>query len=558
MTKRILHLIWLVAICVFFASSALFTAVLYDHLSDLQREQLRVQTALAAQGVSTSGLDYLQDLPLTDSRVTWIAADGSVLFDNQSDPDDMENHLAREEVQEAFSIGFGESDRYSDTQSGRALYCAQRLPDGTVLRLSISHDAMRSLLALLTGIAGPTCLIFAVVLLPSLALASGLSKKIVRPLNALDLDEPLKNTEYDELSPLLRRIDAQQRQIRWQTDELRKKQQEFETVTSGMAEGIILLNSRGIILSINPAAMQLLETDDSCIGQDILSVNRQLELQDMLLKSAYGKHSEQVLELGDNSYQIDASPVISGGQVSGTVLLLLDVTEKATSEQMRREFTANVSHELKTPLHTISGCAELMANGLVQPADIPQFANRIYTEAQRMIHLVEDILKLSHLDEGASGQMREPIDLYQLTKETLDLLSLEAKDADISLRLSGEATVVQGIRQLLQGIVYNLCDNAIKYNRKGGSVNVSVRDEGQFVRLTVADTGIGIPPEHQERIFERFYRVDKSHSKEIGGTGLGLSIVKHAARLHSASIALQSTVGRGTTITVTFPKTPNP
>jgi two-component system phosphate regulon sensor histidine kinase PhoR len=320
-----------------------------------------------------------------------------------------------------------------------------------------------------------------------------------------------------------------------------------------MAEGLVLLNQKRVILSINPSAMRLFGTDNSCVGKFILSVHRDPALQELLLRSGEGVHGESVLELGSGVYQVDASPVISDGQVSGTVLLMMDVTEKQRSEQMRREFTANVSHELKTPLHTISGCAELMANGVVKPEDMNRFSTQIYSEAQRMVRLVDDIIRLSHLDEGADDLKREEVDLYALAEQTVGSLLPVANEAQVQLTLEGETAVMNGIPQLLQGILYNLCDNGIKYNRPGGTVAVTVQNEGQSVRLTVADTGIGIPAEHQERIFERFYRVDKSHSKEIGGTGLGLSIVKHAARLHNASIELISEPGKGTTITVTFP-----
>jgi two-component system phosphate regulon sensor histidine kinase PhoR len=511
-----------------------------------------MQTELATQGVLTEGLSYLNDLEIDDDfRITWIDEDGTVLFDSKSDTSEMENHLEREEIKQALANGMGESSRYSVTLMERSLYCAERLNDGTVLRLSIAQN---TILTLLLGMIQPICIIVAVALILSLVLASRLSKKIVKPLNELNLDEPMKNEGYDEIAPLLRRIDIQQRKIRKQSDELHQKKKEFETVTNGMAEGIVLLNSERIILSINPAAKRLFGADDSCIGKYILSVNRNLELQSLLLKAGDGHHAEMVMELGDSKYQLDASPVISDGQVSGTVLLMQDVTEKEKSEQMRREFTANVSHELKTPLHTISGCAELMANGIVKQADISKFSTQIYTEAQRMIHLVEDIIRLSHLDEGSIDTKREETDLYILAQETIKILSAEADGAHIQMNLEGEKAPVYGIPALLQGIIYNLCDNAIKYNRDGGSVTVEVKNEEQQVRLSVVDTGIGIPVEHQERIFERFYRVDKSHSKEIGGTGLGLSIVKHAAKLHDATIDVQSVVDGGTTITVTFPK----
>ena len=376
----------------------------------------------------------------------------------------------------------------------------------------------------------------------------------MKPLNELNLDDPLSNEGYDELAMLLGRIAAQQRQIKKQEEKLKQKQNEFEAVTRGMAEGIVLLDGKSIILSINPAAMRLFGTNSFCVGKYLLAVNRSLELQELLQKAGDGKHTEMVMELAGGTYQLDASPVFSDGLVSGVVLLMLDVTEKEKAEQIRREFTANVSHELKTPLHTISGSAELMAKGMVKEADIPMFSEQIYTEAQRMIRLVEDIIKLSHLDEGIGDMKKEEIDLYALASETVQSILPEAKAAGIQVDISGKPAVIYGIRQQLQGIIFNLLDNAIKYNRKGGSVSVVAKEEEKGVLLSVADTGIGISMEHQERIFERFYRVDKSHSKEIGGTGLGLSIVKHAAKLHDAEIEVDSVVDGGTTIKIHFPK----
>ena len=553
MTKRIFRSIWLVTISVFLASVVLFMGVLYNYFSGVQQSQLKMQTNLAARGAGQEGLSYFDGLDVGNYRITWIDTDGTVLFDSESDTAEMENHLQREEVKEALHEGTGESTRYSDTLLKRSLYCAQRLPDGTVIRLSLAQN---TLLMLFLGMIKPICLIFLLALGLSLLLASRLSKKIVNPLNELNLDEPLSNHGYDELSPLLRRLSAQQNQIRQQSEALLQKQQEFEAVTTGMTEGIVLLNNKRVILSINPAAQRLFGTDPSCVGEFILSVNRSPELQELLLKAGDGKYAERVMDLGCGMYQLDASPILSDGKVSGTVLLLLDVTEKEKAEQMRREFTANVSHELKTPLHTISGCAELMSNGMVKPDDMGKFSRQIYADAQRMIHLVEDIIKLSRLDEGACDMTRERVDLYALAGETVRNLMPVAHVSHVSITLEGQSAYLDAIPQLLQGIIYNLCDNAIKYNRKGGSVTVSVAKDAQFVRLTVADTGIGIPAEHQERIFERFYRVDKSHSKEIGGTGLGLSIVKHAARLHNASIELHSTPGKGTSITILFPAAP--
>ncbi len=551
MTKRIFRTIFAIAVGVFLASALLFMTVLYDYFSAVGQTQLHAQIDFAAQGVSKEGIGYFDGLEPQNCRITWIGTDGSVLYDSISDVDNMENHFEREEVKEALAEGYGESSRYSSTLTERYLYSAKRLPDGTVIRLSITQN---SLVILTLGMLQPICIIFVAAVVLSAFLASRLSKKIVEPLNGLDLDKPLNNDGYDELSPLLRRIDTQQQQIKRQKEELKRKQSEFEAVTGGMAEGIILLNRKGTVLSINPAASKLFDTDSFAVGNSILSVNRSLALTELLHKAEDGKHAESIMGFGNGKYQVAASPVMSNNEVIGTVVLLLDVTEKEKAEQMRREFTANVSHELKSPLHTISGCAELLANGMVKQEDITDFSKRIYTEAGRMIRLVEDIIKLSHLDEGADDMSREQADLFLLADHVVTALLPEAEKAGVKIGLSGESAVLCGIPQMLDSIVYNLCDNAIKYNRKGGSVSVTVKNEDGFAVLSVVDTGIGIPKEHQERIFERFYRVDKSHSKEIGGTGLGLSIVKHAARLHNAEIDLQSVVNSGTAVTVKFPE----
>lgn len=552
MTKRIFRTIFVVAISIFLTSAILFMTVLYNYFSEIGQNQLRVQIDLISRDVEDEGLDYLQKLNIKDYRVTWIGTDGSVLYDSLSNADEMENHFAREEVKEALSEGYGASSRYSSTLMQRYLYGAKRLPDGTVIRLSVTQN---SLLVLTLGMLQPILIIFVIAVILSAILASRLSKKIVKPLNELNLEKPLDNDGYDELSPLLRRIDAQQKEIRQQSDELKQKQNEFEVMTSSMSEGIILLNKKETVLCINVSAAKLLGTDRSCIGKGILEINRSLELVGLLNQAKGGKKSEVITELGNEQYQMIASPVLSNHVVSGIVLLILDVTEKEKAEELRREFTANVSHELKTPLHTISGSAELLAHGMVKAEDISVFSKRIYSEAQRMIQLVEDIMRLSHLDEGAENMKWETVNLYQAGEEIVASLSNEAAIAKVKLELSGEPVLVHGIRQLIGEIVYNLCDNAIKYNRKDGTVSVEIKDIGDAATVRVADTGIGIPIEHQERIFERFYRVDKSHSKEIGGTGLGLSIVKHAAKLHHAEIELNSIVGKGTEITIKFPKT---
>ena len=551
MTKRIFRSICLVALTVFLASVVLFMGVLYEYFSNVEQAQLKMQTTLAAQGVTNEGIDYFHDLKVKNYRISWIDTEGNVIFDSASDTAEMENHLEREEVREALSSGYGESKRYSATLMERSFYSAQKLDDGTVLRLSISQN---SILTLLLGMTQPICIIFVIALILSIVLAIQVSKKIVKPLNEIDLDNPLSNEGYDELSPFLRRIDSQQRQLRGQKAELLQKENELNTIIGSMNEGMILLNQKGKIISINPAARKLLDAGTDCIGSDMLSLCRNLELQEILTKALHGERGENIIRLYGESYQIDADPITSENIVKGAALFFFNVTEKEKAEQIRREFTANVSHELKTPLHSISGYAELLKNDMVKENDKIPFAGKIYDEAGRMIQLVEDIISLSHLDEGADDMQRENIDLYTLAEKAVQSLEPQADTLCVTLELSGVSAPLNGIPQLLYSVIYNLCDNAIKYNHENGKVMVDIQSKNGVIVLSVKDTGIGIAPEHQERIFERFYRVDKSHSKAVGGTGLGLSIVKHAAKIHNAKVDVKSHVGKGSTVIVTFPK----
>ena len=551
MTKRIFRSICLVALTVFLASVVLFMGVLYEYFSNVEQAQLKMQTTLAAQGVTNEGIDYFHDLKVKNYRISWIDTEGNVIFDSASDIAEMENHLERKEVQEALSSGYGESRRYSATLMERSFYSAQKLDDGTILRLSISQN---SILTLLLGMTQPICIIFVIALILSIVLAIQVSKKIVKPLNEIDLDNPLSNEGYDELSPFLRRIDSQQKQLRGQKTELLQKENELNTIIGSMNEGMILLNQKGKIISINPAARKLLDAGTDCIGSDMLSLCRNLELQEILTKALHGERGENIIRLYGESYQIDADPITSENIVKGAALFFFNVTEKEKAEQIRREFTANVSHELKTPLHSISGYAELLKNDMVKENDKIPFAGKIYDEAGRMIQLVEDIISLSHLDEGADDMQRENIDLYTLAEKAVQSLEPQADTLCVTLELSGVSAPLNGIPQLLYSVIYNLCDNAIKYNHENGKVMVDIQSKNGVIVLSVKDTGIGIAPEHQERIFERFYRVDKSHSKAVGGTGLGLSIVKHAAKIHNAKVDVKSHVGKGSTVIVTFPK----
>lgn len=551
MTKRIFRSVCIVAVAVLLASLTLVMGVLYDYFSGSQEEQLKNQTVLAAQGIENEGAGYFDGLKSEDLRITWIDKDGKVLFDNRTDASSMENHLEREEVREAVESGYGTSARYSETLTEKSLYSAKKLSDGSIVRLSVSQY---SVITLFLGMLRPVLFIALLAVILALVLAYRLSKNIVTPLNKLDLDAPLSNEVYEELSPLLQRMDAQQKQLKSQAKELERKREEFEAATANMSEGLVVLNEQGEILSVNRTASDILGMTDACLGKDILSVNGSAEMQEMLRQARTGENAEITVSVGGRDFRFNASPVVTEKKVAGIALLIFDITEEEKAEQMRREFTANVSHELKTPLHTISGYAELLANGMVEEKDTAEFSQKIYAEAQRMIRLVEDIIRLSNLDEGATELAREEADLLKIAEKAVESLAPAAEKENVSVEFSGEKAELSGIPQLLSAIVYNLTDNAIKYNHSGGKVFVSVTNVPDGVLLSVKDTGIGIPKDQQERVFERFYRVDKSHSKEVGGTGLGLSIVKHAAKLHGAKITLESEPGKGTEIAVLFPK----
>ena len=552
MTKRIFRSIVFAVLLVLLAAVTLIVGVVYGYFTQVQQSQLRVETALAAHAVANEGMAYFEKLDGTmDCRITWIAADGTVLYDNRSASESMVNHLAREEVAQALATGYGQSTRYSDTLLQQYVYAAERLPDGSVLRLSASRQ---SVLQLLVDTLWPILLILVTAAALSLWLAGRLSRDIVRPLNGLNLDAPWMEAVYPELHPLLHRLEAQQEQLRQQRQELAQRQKEFHTVTKSLPEGLVLLNQAGTILSINPTASTLLEVTPNCLGADFSVANRNAVISALVEKTLAGKKAEQTVELVGSTYMAAARPVRTEGVLSGVVLLLLDLTQKQKAESLRREFTANVSHELKTPLHAVSGYAELLRSGLVQPEDAAGFYEKIYSETQRLIRLVEDILRLSRLDEGAADMQWVDTDLYGALQQTVMQLTAPAELAGVKLVIQGGPAELKGIPQLHNAILFNLLDNAIKYNHRGGIVTARVETSETAVTLTVSDTGIGIPEDHQERIFERFYRVDKSHSKEMGGTGLGLSIVKHAVQILHADLKLSSNPGAGTTITVVFPR----
>ena len=549
MTKRIFRATLLVGVAVLIASLTLVMGALYSYFGRVQESQLRDELSLAVVGVEQNGMDYLKQLESDQYRITWLRADGAVLYDTQADAESMENHAQRQEVQQALATGEGESSRYSDTLLQKTVYYAKRLPDGTVLRLSAIRVTTG---VLVLNMLQPILLVLAVALILSGVLASRLARRITEPLNRLDLEHPLENDTYEELAPLLRRMEHQRRQIDRQMDELRRRSEEFEQITGSMSEGLVLLDEAGVILSINPAARRLLDAAENCVGQDLLTVDRDVALSDALRQAAEQGHSEFRGQRNGREYQFDVTRIQSEGRTAGTVLLVFDVTERAFAERNRREFTANVSHELKTPLQGIIGSAELLENGLVKQEDVPRFIGHIRSEAQRLVTLIGDIIRLSQLDEG-EPMPAEPVELLALAREAAESLQSAAAARNVTITVEGEPVELTGVRRLLYEIIFNLCDNAIKYNTDGGRVQVTVTKANETAAVTVRDTGIGIPPDQQDRVFERFYRVDKSHSKASGGTGLGLSIVKHAVQYHHGAIHLQSEVGKGTEIRVTFP-----
>lgn len=549
MTKKIFHSILLVAGAVLLASLFVITGALYEYFGIIQKKQLKDELGLAAVSVEQQGDDFLKRLSPDRYRITWINTEGNVIYDTRTDAESLENHADRTEIKQALKDGYGESIRYSSTLLEKTIYCAQRLTDGSVLRISVSRATIG---VLMLGILQPILIVLIAALVLSGMLAKRLSKRIVEPLNSLDLEHPLDNDSYEELSPLLNRINRQHNQITAQMRELKKRTDQFAQITASMNEGLVLLDNRGCILSINPAAIEIFGAEPSCVGRDFLSVDRSHDMSVAIQAALKDGHSEIHADRKGLIYQFDISRIAADGETAGVVILAFDITEKETAEQNRREFTANVSHELKTPLQGIIGSAELIENGMVKPEDMSRFVGHIRLEAQRLVTLIGDIIRLSQLDEG--GDMpRENVDLLSVASAVADDLLPSADGQGISIAVEGSPANVYGVKRLLYEIVYNLCDNAIKYNRQGGSVKISTVSEGGFSSVTVSDTGIGIAPEYQNRIFERFFRVDKSHSKSSGGTGLGLSIVKHAVQYHHGKIELASAPGKGTSINVSFP-----
>ena len=548
MTNKIFRSIVSVAMVVLVASLFIASSFLYDYFNRSQVNQLKEELSLVAENVDKVGTEYFENFDSSIFRFTLVSSDGSVLYDSQAKAGEMENHLEREEISEALKDGSGSSARYSSTLTERTFYEATRLENGNVLRISVSQITIG---ALILGMLPAICAIILISVVVALILSHKMATAIVKPLNKLDLENPTEIETYEELTPILTKINKQHKQITRQMQDLRRMSDEFEQITNSMNEGLVLLDDKGATLSINAAAKTLFGVDSDVVGRNFLTVDRSADMRHAIEKALKGKHGEFREERNGNEYQFVVNRTESEGKTVGVVILCFDVTETAFAERNRKEFTANVSHELKTPLQSIIGSAELLENGLVKPEDTERFVGNIKKEASRLVALINDIIRLSQLDED-SEPATESVDLYELSKEVIEVLSVSAAKRQVNLELKGESCIIKGIRRYLYEIIYNLCDNAIRYNKENGKVIIDVSQKDGNTVLSVTDTGIGIPVEHQSRIFERFYRVDKSHSKETGGTGLGLSIVKHAVAYHGGKIELESTVNVGTTITVCF------
>lgn len=551
MTKKIFKSTVLVSASVLILGIAFVMGILYQYFGKQLNSELEKEAQYLSYGIEAQGQEFLEQIKNTDSRITYMDETGTVLFDNEADPSEMENHENREEVQEALSKGRGSAVRMSDTLSQNTVYYALRLSDNSVIRVS---STQYSVFALILQLVQPTlCIIFVMLILAGI-FASRIAGKIVEPINELNLEKPEENEVYEEVAPLLSKINRQNRQIRTQLEEARRSQEEFSIITENMQEGLLVIDPYTMILSGNSSAWKIFQVSQSLVGQSVYSLDRDEEFRKVIEEVLAGKHGNTLLRLDQEFVQLIANPVEREGKTVGAVLLLMNETEKVQRENLRREFSANVSHELKTPLTSISGFAEIIQDGFVKEEDIKKFAGRIYREAQRLIRLVEDTIKISQLDEGENPYEWENTDLYLIAKNVCSNLKEIAEKKDVHLYIDGERMVCRTVRPILEEVLYNLCDNGIKYNKQNGTVTISLIDLGDDIQIAVEDNGIGIPREDRNRVFERFYRVDKSHSKEIGGTGLGLSIVKHGVGFLGGTLGMISEENKGTRITITLPK----
>lgn len=557
MTNKIFKSIFVTSVITAAVCLMLMISILHSYFFSQIKMEIASEAAFVAAGVEESGVDYFKNFDFSaHSRITWISADGEVIYDTAHEAESMENHADREEFKEAIKNGSGESERYSKTLAQKTMYYALRLNDGTVIRVSSERYTT---LVLMLDMVRPIVFILVAILFLSMAMSKIMSKMIVKPINDIDLENPDIDQSYEEISPLLRKIKKQNKTIAKQMKNLKEKQNEFNTITENMREGFLLIDKKTELLSYNSAALKILNADsnDVEVNKSVYYINRSENFRLAVEKALKGKSNEKKMVLNGKVYNILANPVFtekeSDKEVHGAVLVILDITEKELREEMRHEFTSNVSHELKTPLTSIYGISEMLMSGMVKQEDVGRFAGDIHAESGRMITLINDIIKLSQLDEESSiADQREPVDLYDNAAEVVDCLTSTAQKRGISLVLEGEHAIINGVPAMISEIIYNLCDNAVKYNKDNGRVTVTIVNDAKHPKLVVEDTGIGIPAEHLDRVFERFYRVDKSHSRKIGGTGLGLSIVKHSVMYHNGKINLESKPDVGTKVTIIF------
>ncbi|MCI6421672.1 MAG: ATP-binding protein [Blautia sp.] len=551
MKKRIFRSIMLVSVTCVIAGLAFLMGILYHFFGNQLEKELKAEASYLAVAVEKEGEAAFESLPLEAARVTLIDSDGTVLFDNKADAKSMENHGERKEVKAAMETGTGKSVRQSDTLMEKTVYYAKKLSNGQILRVSSNQYTVA---AILKELFLPLIYVVLLMAVMGAVFASRLTKRIVEPLNEVDFDHPEQAETYEEIAPLLTKINKQQKTIGKQIADARRQQEEFSIITENMSEGLLVIDNQTDLLSCNSSARNLLAASGMQKRQSVFSLNRSEPFRQAVDAVLAGKHGETILRVGDNYCQVTGNPVFSDGAVTGGVLLLVDITEKIQRENLRREFTANVSHELKTPLTSISGFAEIIQDGFVKPQDVKIFAGKIFDEAQRLITLVGDVIKISQLDEGCLPYQKEDVDVYVLAKNILERFKEPAEKKGISLYLEGEHAVLSTVEPILDEVLANLCDNAVKYNRTDGNVTVTVLNGKHAVSISVADTGLGISQGEKTRIFERFYRVDKSHSKEVGGTGLGLSIVKHGAAFLGAKLELESTLKKGSTFRLIWEK----
>ena len=548
MTQKIFRSIFTVALVVLLSSIGIATSFLYDHFNRSQVSRLKEELSLVADTVNEIGIDYFENFDSAIFRFTVVNADGMVLYDTQANVGEMDNHSDREEIAEALECGIGSSVRNSYTLTEKTFYEAVLLENGDVLRVSVSQLTVGALIIDMLPAIIAIILVAAAV---AGVLSHAMAKKITEPLMQLDLEHPSERIAYEELEPILTKLHRQHKQIRSQIEAIRRRSNEFEQIISSMNEGLVLLDEHGMVLSMNAAAKKIFAVKKDVNGSDFLLVDRTSKMSKAIWNAMDGNHSEYTENRNGSEYQFTVNSIESDGKILGAVILVFDITDRAFAQRNRQEFTANVSHELKTPLQSIIGSAELLENGLVKPEDTTRFIGNIRKEAARLVSLINDIIRLSQLDEN-NEPATETVELTEVAKEVVDVLAVSAAKKDVELSISGEHQTILGVRRYIYEIIYNLCDNAIRYNVDGGKAEIEISNENGHAVVTVKDTGIGIAPEHHNRIFERFYRVDKSHSKNTGGTGLGLSIVKHAVQFHSGKITLDSEAGKGTTIKIVF------